>query len=152
MLHFINGCTQSSIFAHMQELIINNTNVRTEYGVRMGEDFLKELDKPANFKDYVSNTSRTEDGVRYVVTDTYMDERSLTLPFVLIGESSADARTKLMSFLAIMRGEVTLKVPILSDDVYHLIVTGCSSYSVNTARTIYSIKFKLTEPNPANRV
>lgn len=137
----------------MSNLIIQGKDALKQYGVRMGKGFLAELDTPADFKSFVSNESRTEDGTRYVVVDddTHIAERDVTLPFVLIGQTAEDARTKRDAFLAALKGWVTISVPSVSADVYKLIVLGFSSYARNVQRTIYSIKVKFKEPNPADR-
>ena len=134
----------------MADLLINDTDV-LQYGVRMGTDFLKALLQPPDFKDYVTNVSRLEDGTRYVITDGRVKEREVTLPFVLIAKSMSEAIVNHEKFLDLLVGEITLQVPKIGNEKYKLIVQSFSSFSRNYRGNILSVKVKFKEANPANR-
>ena len=135
----------------MSYLLINGNDALTEFGARMGIGFIEALRTPPPVKDFISNKSRVEDGVRYIVEKVRCDERDVTLPFVIMGDTPAMTRAFEASFLVAIKGEVTLSVPPDSSDVYHLVTVGCASYSLNRSRTIIMIKVKFKEPNPSYR-
>lgn len=136
----------------MADLLINSKDALTTYGVRMGEEFIDSLLQPSNFKSSVSNRSRLEDGVRYTIVERKVDEREVTLAFVLVASTKSEAQKKLSAFLSVLSAkEVTIEVPAIDTGLIHLIATECASFHRNLSGTLYSIKAKFTEPNPNNR-
>lgn len=135
----------------MSEMTINGQDARTTYGVRMGKGFLSALRQLPDFKELVSNESRTENGTRYVVADRTYKERELTLPFVLLASSADDARNRESAFYDVLKTNVSICVSQDSDNVYKLIAKAVSSYSLNIKRNLISIKVKFVEPNPTDR-
>lgn len=82
-----------------------------------------------------------------------VDERDLTLTFTLKGDSPSDYAAKYKSFLnEITKGEFTIKIPPLGEDVYHLYYIRSASFGFNPSRIFSKISVKLNEPNPANRI
>lgn len=135
----------------MADILINGIDIKTEYGVWMGEGFLNALLQPPDFKKFVSNKSRVEHGVRYVVANVYQDERDITLPFVLIAKDYNQAIAQKNRFLDLMRGMIKLYVPKVGDERYNLIVEGFSSFTRNYKGNVLSVKIKVREPNPSDR-
>lgn len=136
----------------MEDLIINGKDALSEYGVRMGKGFLDAIEQPGNFKDYVSNKSRTEDGTRYTIIGSQVSERDLTLPFVLIGENPDIAKSRLQAFIAIMEGEVKVQIPRIGKDLaFYLLPLSYASFARNISHTVFNIKIKFKEPNPKRR-
>lgn len=135
----------------MADILINGIDIKTEYGVWMGEGFLNALLQPPDFKKFVSNKSRVEHGVRYVVANVYQDERDITLPFVLIAKDYHQAIAQKNRFLDLMRGTIKLYVPKVGDERYNLIVEGFSSFTRNYKGNVLSVKIKVREPNPSDR-
>ena len=72
----------------MAELLINGKNAFTEWGVRMGEDFLDTLNGYYTLKEYITNNDRTQDGVQYVGIPK-VNERNMTLNFTIEGNSAS---------------------------------------------------------------
>lgn len=136
----------------MADLLLNNRDALSKYGVHMGKDFVSNIAQPGNFKTPVSNKSRLEDGTRYTIINRYVAEREVTLAFVLIGRNKADTDAKLAAFYTLL-GEkiISVKIPSVSASVYHLVPMEYSSFSRNIGGTLYSIKVKFKEPNPNNR-
>ncbi|MCR5697773.1 MAG: hypothetical protein K6G73_12440 [Marinilabiliaceae bacterium] len=140
----------------MSELLINGNDAETTYGVKMGKGFLNALLAPCQVKEYVTNESRNEHGTRYYVPNgaPYLQERAVTLSFVLKGESPQDFYTKQAAFMALLYGGyITLCVPEWdSNIVFKLYYTGNGcTWNMNTKRTIATLTLKFTEPNPNNR-
>lgn len=135
----------------MADILINEIDIKAEYGVWMGEGFLNALLQPPDFKKFVSNKSRVEHGVRYVVANVYQDERDITLPFVLIAKDYHQAIAQKNRFLDLMRGTIKLYVPEVGDERYNLIVEGFSSFTRNYKGNVLSVKIKVREPNPSDR-
>ena len=123
----------------MVDLLINNKDAFATWGVRMGDGLIEAIYAPLPMKEVIENKSR-------------LQERDITLTFTLQGSSPSDYITKYKAFLnEITKGEFTVKVPALGEEVYHLYYTRSQSFGFNTARTFSKISVKLNEPNPGNR-
>ena len=136
------------------ELIINGKDAYQEWGVNMGENFLDSLEEPAGLKDYVTNSSRLNDGVDYCNVKPKTDERQLTLLFTITGSSTTDFALKKRAFFEIMySADVIITVPVIGVlTKFHLKYKGTTGvYAQNVARTFCKVGFKFTEPNIRNR-
>ncbi len=137
----------------MADLIINDKDTFTEWGVKMGDGFLDALCAPAPMKDFIENKSRLENGKRVIINNPKMDERDVTLSFTIQGCSPSDYQTKKVAFQnELYKGTLTIQVPANNNEVYHLIYTGKNiSYGQSLDRKFGKITVKFNEPNPANR-
>lgn len=134
------------------DLLINNKDAYTMWGVNMGDGFIEAIYSPLPMKDVIENKSRLQDGKRVIIENRKVDERDLTLTFTLKGASPSDYIAKYKAFLdEITKGEFAVKVPELGEEVYHLYYLRSQSFGFNIARTFSKISVKLNEPNPANR-
>ena len=135
------------------ELIINNKDAWTQWGVNMGDGFIDTLDAPLPMKDYIENESRLEDGKRVLTTNVKKDSRDITLSFTITGTSESDYRAKKKAFeTELYNGALTISVPKISTDVYHLIYTGKNvSYGLSLDRCFGNFSAKFEEPNPSDR-
>lgn len=134
--------------------INGSSTIYSDYGVAMGEDFINVLTEPLSMKEYVENESRLEHGKRVIVDDEpKIASRDLTLEFTIEGSTPADFLKKKTKFLQLMySGSITLQVPEVGDEIYHLIYTGKSGeFGMNPQRTFCHMVLKFTEPNPNNR-
>lgn len=136
------------------ELIINGNDAWTQWGVNMGDGFIDTLDAPLPMKEYIENESRLEDGKRVLTANVKKDSREITLSFTIIGTSESDYRAKKKAFeTELYNGALTILVPKVSSDVYHLIYTGKNiSYGLSLDRCFGNFSAKFEEPNPADRV
>ena len=136
----------------MADLLINGKDALTEWGVRMGDNFLDVLNGYYPIKDYITNNDRTQDGVQYVSIPK-VNERNITLNFTMEGNSASDFTAKNKAFVEVMRGgDVVIQVPEDSPAVYHLKYTGKScTFARNVERTFAKIGLAFIEPNPTNR-
>lgn len=136
----------------MADLLINGKDALTEWGVRMGDNFLDVLNGYYPMKDYITNNDRTQDGVQYVSIPK-VNDRNITLNFTMEGNSASDFTAKNKAFVEVMRGgDVVIQVPEDSPAVYHLKYTGKNcTFARNTERTFAKIGLAFIEPNPTNR-
>lgn len=135
-------------------LRINGSNtLAQDLGLRMGEGFLNALTAPLETKDHIFNESRLEHGKRLVLIPSRFKPREIDLDFTLTGSAPEDLRNKQNTFLSIIyEGEITLQIPQVSDEVYHLIYTGKGSeYDLSPTRTFCHMVLKFCESNPARR-
>lgn len=137
----------------MADLLINGKNALTEWGVRMGDNFLDTINNYYPLKEYITNNDRLKDGVQYANITPKANERNLTLTFTMEGASASDFTAKNKAFAEVMRGgDVTIQVPNDGTDVYHLKYTGKScTFARNTERTFAKLGLAFIEPNPTNR-
>ena len=137
----------------MNELLINDKNAYTTWGVRMGDGFLYVIGASAPMKDFIENKSRLEHGKRVIINNPKVDEREITLSFTIEGNSQSDYQAKKKAFFGeLYKGAVDIKIPANSSEIYHLIYTGKSvTYAQSLDRTFGKVSMKFSEPNPANR-
>lgn len=138
----------------MGNLLINGKDALQEWGVRMGTGFLDAIDVPCQMKEYIENDSRLEHGKRVITNNPKIAARILTLPFTIHGDTESDYQTKKKAFYdELYKGKLDIQIPIVSDEVYHLVYTGGStSYAQNRQRTFCKFSVKFQEPNPSNRL
>ena len=136
----------------MVDLLINNKDAFATWGVRMGDGFIEAIYSPLPMKEIIENKYRLQDGKKIIIAIRKIDERDLTLTFTLQGNSPTDYIAKYKAFLnEITKGEFTVKIPALGEEVYHLYYIRSASFGINTIRTFSKISVKLNEPNPGNR-
>lgn len=141
------------------DLLINGSDAYAKYGVRPGEGFIDALFAPAPLKEFIENRSRLQDGVRVMVANPKLDARDLTLTFTLESTSvptkekpTGNYRENYNAFISeLMKGSVSLKMPALGQDTYHLIYQKSTSFAMNMARTASKISVKFLEPDPTYR-
>ena len=134
------------------DLLINGKDAFDEWGVNMGDSFLNTLLTPPPVKEYCENKSRLEDGKKVRLGNKKDDERDISLTFTIQGENQSDYISKYKAFMKEMSsGLVSINVPILGGDVYHVYYKNATSYAMSLERTFSNIVMKVCEPNPSNR-
>lgn len=135
------------------ELYINGKDAWTTWGVNLGEGSIDAIDAPLEMKDYIEDESRLEDGVRIDTSNPKLADREFIIGFTITGNSESDYRSKKKSFQTeLQKGNFTMKIPDLSDEVYNLVYTGKSiSYGLLKDRCFGHFNMKVREPNPADR-
>lgn len=138
----------------MAELLINNKDAYTTWGVRMGDGFLDIIGSSAPMKEYIENKSRLEHGKQVIINVPKLDEREITLSFTIEGSSQSDYQVKKRAFFdELYKGKVDIQVPANSSEIYHLIYLGKSvTYAQSLDRTFGKCSMKFNEPNPADRI
>lgn len=121
-------------------------------GVMMGENFMNTLNQPLEMKDYVSNTSRLENGNRALPLFRRCKARSLTLSFVVFGTTKAEYETRKNNLLNLAYGDsFNLSVDGMPNVVFHLIYTGKGASINEDLNYSGTITLGFDEPNPRNR-
>lgn len=135
----------------MSELIINGKDALTEFGVRMGDNFLDAIFAPIPTKAFIENKSRLKDGKQVIHNDPKVDERDVTLTFNLEGSTPEDYLRKYKKFKEeLSKGLIAIEVPVLAE-TYRLTYQKSTTFAMNIERTFAKISVKFNEPNPADR-
>ena len=137
----------------MENMYING-NLAYEHGIRMGDNFLTVLRQPSEIKEHVTNESRLEDGERVIVKNVRRKSRTLTLTFVIYGDTTEEyEENRQWLYGELYKGMVDIKIEDISNEVYHLVYTGKSvNFAEDIAHTIGKLSVGFQEPNPSNRV
>ena len=116
-----------------------------------GERISRRIGRPPS--DYIENECRLEHGKRILTDNAKVDSRDVTLDFTITGTSRTDYQTKKNAFRTeLQKGAVSVKVPDLNNEVYHLVYTGKGiSYGLSLDRCFGHFSSKFTEPNPMDR-
>lgn len=142
------------------DFLIDNKSALS-LGIRMGSSFLDNLEAPADQKDYITNSVRTEHGDRVIPVRSKLASRTVTLEFVIIGKANSGKTAheayeeRLDAFYEILHnGFVTISVPDSRNDVYRLWAQMKSSTYAKgkgDGGAIGKISVKFMEPNPGDR-
>lgn len=128
--------------------IKNKENISLE--LRMGSDFLSELNAPAPLKEFIVNNSRNLNGKQTIYNSPRVADRDLTLQFVMTGNSPDDFRARMDKFYKILHaGYVELVVPV-TGRMYKLTYLRSQSYAQNRLGTTCKISVRFNEPEPVN--
>lgn len=130
-------------------------------GIRMGNGFIEDLETPADQKDYVTNSIRTQHGDSIVAVRPKLTSRSVTLEFVIIGTTRNgktahdDYESKKDAFLELLHnGYMTISVPYSRTDVYRLWAQMKSTTygkGISEGGAIGKMSVKFLEANPTDR-
>lgn len=136
------------------DLFINGLDAWENFGANMHDGFIDTLTEFLTPKEYIECESRLEDGKRVIVGDTVkISSRNLSLSFTIEADTPKElSERKAAFFKEMMKGNVKIKVPEVSDEVYNLIYKGNGTpYGMNPQRTFCHFMLKFDEPNPKNR-
>lgn len=125
-----------------------NGKLLSEWGATMLSGSMAELLKPAPVKDKIINDNPLRQGVEVVPIHPRVDQRDVTLEFIIEGEDRIDFFRKYNSFLNELRsGEVTLCIPTLNNwhRLWYLSATSFDHFRFTACRV--AIKFKEPDPN-----
>lgn len=142
-------------------LMINGQNAYETYGIMMGDGFLDALLAPVPLKPFVSNKSRLTHGRRMVLpAPSYIkkDERSLTLIFVIMGDTPALMLAHKAAFYNLLySGKINISFDlegsyVPTEDEFRLFYDGTSvSYGEDITHTACKVSVKFNEVNPDDR-
>ncbi len=91
-----------------------------------------------------------EHGKRVIYSNRKVDERELTLTFTIEGTSQSDYISKYKDFITeISNEEVTINVPTLGTEIYHVYYLRSTSYAISRNRMFSKISVRFCEPNPS---
>ena len=134
------------------ELLINNQDAYTAFGVVMGDDFINNLLAPVDLKELIENESGLENGKRVLYSNLKLAARDVTLSFCIHGADEADYLRKYRTFVEeLQKGKICIHVPKLGAEIYKMTYLKSSSFAMNVTRTSSKISIRFNEPNPADR-
>lgn len=129
------------------ELYINGQDAYTVWGVSLEDGSEDKLMLAAPVKDYISNSSRTENGKRVLTGNVKIDERDVTVVFCFVNNKTAFV-TRYNSFVTeLYKGAVTLRVTRFNK-TFNLLYKNCTSLSSHTYLGKLAVVFN--EPDPTN--
>lgn len=135
------------------DLLINGSDAYAK-GIAMGDDFLGNILSPSSLKSFVENDDPTKNGKEVIYPQTpKLASRDLTLTFTIFGNTTTEHLTNYKNFVALLqKGEISLSIPALGTEVYHLTYVGDSgSYMIEADRLASRLTVRFNEPNPADR-
>lgn len=135
------------------DLLINGSDAYAK-GIAMGNDFLGNILSPSSLKSFVENDDPTKNGKEVIYPQTpKLASRDLTLTFTIFGNTATEHLTNYKNFIALLqKGEISLSIPALGTEVYHLTYVGDSgSYMIEADRLASRLTVRFNEPNPADR-
>ena len=135
------------------DLLINGSDAYAK-GIAMGDDFLGNILSPSSLKSFVENDDPTKNGKEVIYPQTpKLASRDLTLTFTIFGNTATEHLTNYKNFIALLqKGEISLSIPALGTEVYHLTYVGDSgSNMIEADRLASRLTVKFNEPNPADR-
>jgi len=135
------------------ELMGISNNDLGNYGITLIRGWREALKKILTPKDYITNSSRLEDGERITIPTKDViryKSQNISIQFMLEGSSASDYLDKLDSFQEAIAGVIKLRVPCLQNRVITLVYSDCSKYGdYGDKKGIFTLKF--IEPNPKKR-
>lgn len=134
---------------------INGVDINT-YGASLAKGTYDALNAEAPAKEYISNESRLQHGIRIVAEpeNAKLDKREVTIKVLIEGRGAA-FHSNVRSFLsAITHGLFTLSVPALGT-TFNMVYQSCGKPEIegktSDGITMAVYPVKLLEPNPNNR-
>lgn len=135
-----------------EELLINNKNAYTTWGITMDSSSLSALMTPPPTKSAVENKSRLEHGKRVEDEDEpKIDERDLTLIINLSAKDEYEFFDRYNSFCnELKKRKLDISTKYQIGVVYKTKYISCSQFT-QFMRGIAKFSLKLNEPNPNDR-
>lgn len=132
-------------------VMINNQNVKLNWGIVFDSSSISALMTPAPMKDFIENASRLEHGKRVVTTNPKVESRTLSLSFSLYANDEETFFNRYDSFCAeLEKGTVNIMLSNRPTIVYKLIYKSCKQFTQYNNRLAKFI-LNLEEPNPKDR-
>ena len=132
-------------------IFINGQNAKDTWGVLTTSNTLSNLLAPAPMKDYITNTSRLENGTRYDAENVKVAARDVNLEIQMIADSPEQFYARHSAFCKeLQKGNLNMYIDDRPDVIYRFVYRSCSQYT-QFCRGIATLSLKLTEPNPMNR-
>ena len=131
---------------------INGKDIWETWGAILAKGTYEKLLKPSPMKEYISNSSRLEHGIRILANPNIAktEQRDLQIQFFVEGTSESDYIEKYSSFVSeLEKGLIEFNVPKLNA-IYKLVYTDCSSYG-NYGNKMGKFTVKFIEPNTKDR-
>ena len=138
------------------ELEINGQDAYTTWGVGLEDGSLSELMAFPSFKEWITNESRLENGVRYAQPTAKVAARELTLVFHLMSRSKEDYLQKHTSFYSqvLSQGVLNIRTKRQMTTIYKCKYISCTQFAQyhDNGGGLAKFSVKLVEPNPGDRL
>lgn len=134
-------------------LIINGIDALATWGIDIEDGGISALLTPAPAKDYITNNSRIEHGVRLVNENPRYNSRQITIPIYLLADSQNDFFEKYYNFCKVLEGgklEISLKIKGQENVVYKCYYQSCTQFQ-QLMYGMAKFSLKLIEPDPTDR-
>ena len=136
------------------QLYINGVDAFAKWGISLNQDGLSALMTPAPNKEYISNSSRLEHGVRYadIPSTAKVDERQVNITFNLIASTEEQFFARYAAFCTevLESGVLNIRTSFQPAIMYRCIYVSCTQFT-QFMRGIAHYSLRLIEPNPKNR-
>jgi len=130
---------------------INGKDAYSTWGITLSEGAIAALLTPAGKKDYIQNSSRMENGIRYIDNLNRWKERTVDLPFNLTASTPEIFISRYKSFCEeLMKGRLELRIKILPGMIFRFIYKSCTQFA-ELRCGIAKFSLNLIEPDPSNR-
>lgn len=135
----------------MTELTLNGRDA-SAMGIHMGDNFIEELEQPVSKKEYITNESRLDHGVRVDTFNPPLASREVTLTFVIHAPTKEAFAVRRKAFYDMLyAGDMTVRVADFPE-VYKLRYLGKSiSYGRSITGTLCTVTAKFLEADPSDR-
>lgn len=131
-------------------MTINGKDAYSTWGVRLEKGAYSVLTRGAAAKEYITNTSRLEDGDR-IIPLAKLASREIQLPMSLTASSTADMTEKMAAFLEeVSKGKVVIYEGKYTKKYYRCVYRDFMPVADNiNGLSLFTLK--LTEPDPTDR-
>ncbi len=141
------GITSDGLFS--SNCTINSYDALSKWGVLLEKESIALLMTPPPLKEVLENDEPTDDGV-ILYDNAKVDKRKLSVTFILVAKTPAEALTKFNLFQAeLFAGRFTLKVPSINMK-FRLLYQSCATYRP-WYEGISKLVLNVVEPDPTNR-
>lgn len=139
----------------LSELIINNYDAKTKWGIIPNTKLLASLLAPPSTKSPIQSSCRLEHGTRTIIPEgsVKMEKREFTLELGITAPSLTAFNQRLASFIAeLTNGWLRIESPrFIPGVVFNCRYVSCTQFTNYNGR-IAKFILKLEEPNPNNRI
>lgn len=136
------------------DFLINGESAFQTYGVRPHESFFDELQAPRAKKEFVTNKSRMEHGIRVTLYNGKFESRDVTLNVTISGHTQEEFRENKRAFFELLESDNLIEIQLAGVDnesVYKLYYKSGANYKSDPDGTFCSVALKMCEPNPGDR-
>ena len=139
----------------MSEVIINEVKINgkglwTTFRGQLAKGAYEKLLAPAPMKEYITDSSRLNNGITVLAVNPKTDSREITLQIFIEGDTQDEYLINYNLFVKeLQKGEISFAVPKLKT-IFRFVYTGVSSYGdYGLKRGKFTVKF--IEPDVTKR-
>lgn len=139
------------------KLYVNGIDAFSTWGVTFEDGAYEKLLAGDSMKDYITNESRSINGVQVLIKDPRLKERDVTVTFIVM-KTGTSFLSNFNNFVSVLRNGKIVEGKIYPLDIYvvDLGMTFKLIYQASISLNQANLKFgklavKFLEPNPASR-